>query len=163
MRVFPSLVTVAATIGVLAACSSTPVESAPFEEPNAEAVLETIGEGLSASAYLERAPESVRPTAEQKAQLRSIHTAFRDTNGDDWRAMRAIVRRAMEARRGGADVATVRGILMEAQPIRARLRPAFAQLRADVDAVLTDAQRRWLRENSRRMGPRLPTLPPNRG
>ena len=163
MRAFRFLLTSLVAASLVAGCADTPSESGPAPEVTAEAVLESVGEGLSASPYLERAPEAVRLTDEQRAELRAIHTAFREAHGADWRALQDIVRRAMEARRNGADRETVRGMLMESQPIRERLRPAFAQLRSDVHDVLTDAQRAWLRDNARRMGPRLPELPPRRG
>lgn len=163
MRVVSLLITAVATVGLLAACSSAPVESAPFEEPTAEAVLETLGEGLSASAFLDRAPDSVRLSSGQRQQLEVIHAAFRADNAADWRALEAIVGRAMEAQQRRADVAAVRGILMEALPVLLRLRPAFAALQEEVNAVLTDTQRAWLREHARQLGPRLPTLPLRRG
>ena len=149
----------AATL-VLAACDRSPVESAPAEEVSFEAVLETSGEGVSAGAFLERAPESLRLTAEQRTALRDINAAFRAANQADFEALRVIVREAVTARKGGASPADVRAILERSRPIRERLRPAFAALREAVNGVLTEAQRAWLRENARRLGPLLPQLPP---
>jgi hypothetical protein len=54
----------------------------------------------------------------------------------------------------------VRAILEASRPVRERLGVAFAELHRAVQAVLTDAQRAWLREHSRRLGAQLPPLPP---
>jgi hypothetical protein len=69
------------------------------------------------------------------------------------------VLKAVAARKDGASPADVRAILEETRAIRERLRPAFAALRDEVNGILTDAQRAWLRDNARRLGPQLPQLP----
>jgi Spy/CpxP family protein refolding chaperone len=144
---------------LFAACDRGPTESAPIDEPSFEAVLETAGEGEAAAMLLERAPESLRLTDAQKAAIRELNQAFRVANRADYEALRAITREAMQARRNGATPDEVRAILERSRPVRERLAAAFRELHAKIAAVLTDAQRAWLREHNRRLGPGLPQLP----
>ncbi len=158
---FRRVVALLAVPFVLAACDSQPTGTDATEETSFEAVLETAGEGASAAMFLAGAPENVRLTAEQRTRIREINEAFRVANQADVRALEAITRAAVQARRGGASPEAIRGILEEALPVRLRLASAFRALNRDIQAVLTEAQRNWLRDNARRMGPQLP-LPPRR-
>lgn len=143
----------------LGACDSQPTGVEANEEVTLEAVLESSGEGASAGMFLQRAPEAVRLTEEQRAAIRGINEAFRAANQADVRALEAITRAAIAARRGGASQDDVRKILEEGRPIRERLGQAFRDLQREIHAVLTEAQREWLKNNSRRLGPNLPALP----
>jgi Spy/CpxP family protein refolding chaperone len=147
---------------LFAACDSAPTENAAIDEPSFEMVLETAGEGEAAGMLLERAPEALRLTTEQKAAIRRINEEFRAAHRADVEALRAITREAMAARRAGATPEQVRAILETSRPVRERLGTAFRGLREAIAAVLTDAQRAWLRDNNRRLGPQLPQLPPRR-
>ncbi len=147
---------------LLAACDSAPTESASVDEPSFEMVLETAGEGEAAGMLLDRAPEALRLTAEQRAAIRALNEQFRTAHRADVEALRAITREAMAARRAGATPDEVRAILERSRPVRERLGTAFRELRVAIAAVLTDAQRAWLRDNNRRLGPQLPQLPPRR-
>ncbi len=144
---------------VLSACDRQPTESGANEEASFEAVLETAGEGASAAMFLERAPDAVRLTPEQRTAIRGINQAFRAANQADVRALEAVTRAALKARRSGASPEEIRAILEEARPVRERLRLAFQELHRDIQAVLTDAQRKWLGDNARRLGPQLPQRP----
>ena len=156
---FRRLVALLAVPFVFTACESQPTESVESEEASFEAVLETAGEGASAAMYLERAPEAVRLTAEQRRAIREINEAFRAAHQADVRALQEITRAAIAARRNGASPAEVRAILEEGRAIRERLVPAFQELHRQIRAVLTEAQLKWLKDNARRLGPQLPQLP----
>lgn len=145
---------------LFAACDRGPTESAPVEEPTFEAVLDVAGQGEAAGMLLERAPAALRLTAEQKAAIRQLNEQFRAAHRADVEALHAITREALQARRDGASPDAVRAILERSRPIRERLAIAFRDLHRAVHAVLTDAQRTWLREHNRRLGPGLPQLPP---
>lgn len=157
---FRRLVALLALPLALGACDSQPTESVASDEASFEAVLETAGEGASAAMFLERAPDAVRLTPEQKTAIRGINQAFRAANQSDLRALEAVTRAALKARRSGASPAEIHAILEEGRPIRERLRSAFQELHRDIQAVLTEAQRKWLRDNARRLGSQLPHLPP---
>ena len=128
--------------------------------PSFEAMLVAAGEGTSAVGFLERAPSGLQLTAEQRAAIRTINEQFRTANQADLDALMTITREAITAHRGGASHDALRTILEKSRPIRERLMPAFMQLAQSVNAVLTDAQRAWLRDNALRLGPQLPALPP---
>lgn len=151
---------IAATL--LAACDRGPTQVATQDEPSFEAVLETAGQGVAAAGFLDRAPTGLQLTAEQRAAIRRINEQFVQANKADLDALAAITREAMTARRTGASPEAVRAILERSRPIRERLAPAFAALTRALNAVLTDAQRAWLADNARRLGPQLPPLPPRR-
>ncbi len=144
---------------VLSACDRQPTGIEASESETFEAVLESSGEGASAGMFLQRAPEAVRLSAEQRRAIREINEAFRAANQADFRALEAITRSAIAARRAGATPAELRAILEDARPIRERLGPAFQELRREIHAVLTEAQREWLKNNARRFGPQLPSPP----
>ena len=147
-----------ATAILFAACGGATTETTS-DEATFEAVLETADQGGSAAGYLDRAPRGLQLTAEQKAAIRTINEEFRTANKADLDALTAITREAMDARRSGASRAEVVAILERSRPIRERLAPAFAALRAAISAVLTAEQRAWLANHARRLGPNLPPLP----
>jgi len=147
---------------VVTACDQGPMESALSEEPSFELVLDAVGEGESAGMLLDRAPEALRLTPEQRDAIRALNARFQREHRADMQALRATTRRAMQARRDGKSPEEVRAMLEESLPVRARLAVAFARLNRAVYAVLTEAQRAWLRENNRRFGAQLPPLPPRR-
>lgn len=150
---------VAATL-LFAACDRGPTESRPSVMPSLEAMLVTAGEGASAVGFLDRAPSGLQLTAAQRAAIRTINEQFRTANQADLDALMVITRDALTAQRAGGSHDALRTILEKSRPIRERLMPAFMQLAQSLNAVLTDAQRAWLRENAQRLGPQLPTLPP---
>ncbi len=159
---FRKLLPALAVTLMLAACDNAPTESASASEPTLEAVLETAGAGASAANFLHRAPEELRLTAQQQDAIRRINTEFRRANQADLEALTAITREAIAARRAGATPDEVRAILERSRATRERMAPAFVALARSLNAVLTDAQRAWLADNARRLGPKLPPLGPRR-
>jgi Spy/CpxP family protein refolding chaperone len=145
---------------LFAACDRGPTESAVVEEPSFETVLDASGHGEAGGLLLGRAPEALRLTDEQKAAIRRLNEQFTQTNRADFRTLHELTREAMQARRDGASPDAVRAILERGRPVRERLATAMRDLERAVAAVLTDAQRAWLRDNHRRLGAGLPALPP---
>jgi Spy/CpxP family protein refolding chaperone len=86
-------------------------------------------------------PAGPRLTDAQKAQVRSLLTAFRQANQADLTTVRQAFEQARQARQGGATADRLQAILAGAQPARARLAAAHQKLAADVKALLTPAQR----------------------
>jgi len=159
---FRRLLPVAAVALVLAACDNAPTENASALEPTLEAVLETSGVGTSAANFLQRAPAELQLSAEQREAIRRINMEFARANKADLDALTAITREAITARRNGATPEAIRAILERSRSTRERLAPAFAGLARSLNAVLTDAQRAWLADNARRLGPQLPPIGPSR-
>ncbi len=80
-------------------------------------------------------------TDEQKAQIKALVTAFRTANQSDLDAVRAAMRQAREARKNGASKDQIRSILEGVKLNLERLRPARAELRTQIQAVLTPEQK----------------------
>ena len=80
-------------------------------------------------------------TDAQKAQVKSLTTTFRQANQADLTTVRQAFEQARQARQGGATGDQVQAILAGAQPARARLAAAHQKLAADVQALLTPAQK----------------------
>ena len=159
---FRKLLPVFAVALVLAACDNAPTENASVLDPTLEAVLEASGVGASAANFLQRAPAGLQLTAEQRDAINRINTEFMRANKADLDVLTAITREAITAGRNGATPEAIRAILEPSRPTRERLAPAFAALARSLNAVLTDAQRAWLADNARRLGPQLPPLGPRR-
>lgn len=151
-----------AAVLVVSACDRTPTENASLAEPSFEVVLESAGEGASAAMMLDRAPAELRLTPEQREAIRALNATFQREHRADFEALRAATRLAMQARRDGKSPEEVRALLEATRPVRERLGAAFAGLHRAIQAVLTEPQRAWLRENHRRLGAQLPSLPPRR-
>lgn len=156
------LLSVAAAALLTVACSDGPTERPAVDPVSFEAVLVASGQGSAAAAYLDRAPRELQLSAQQREAIRDINARFRAEHQADLDALTAIVREAVAAHRAGATPDALRAILEDSREIRERLAPAFLQLARALNAVLTDAQRAWLVENARRVGPPLPELPPRR-
>lgn len=142
----------------IAACEQGPTENAAVAEPTFEAVLEANGNGDIAAGFLDKAPEALRLTDAQKAQIKALNEAFREKNKADFEALRAITKEAMTAKKAGKTQEEVRAILEKGKPIRDRLAAAMTALRTAINAVLTEAQKAWLWENAPKHGPRLPSM-----
>lgn len=136
---------------------------AMFGEP-AAALDGTLGDAPTrggapfdgASASERRLPPALRLTDEQRAEIQALRTAFRAAHQADLQALRAIFEEARAARQDGATREEVQAILATGRPIADRIREAVRQLHEDIQAVLTEAQRAWLRRNR----PDIPPMPP---
>ena len=89
-------------------------------------------------------PDSLRLTAEQKAQIHALHEAFKAANRTDMEALHAIEAEARAARQAGKTREEVRAILAKGAPILDRLHLAFWRLQVAILAVYTPAQRAWI-------------------
>jgi Spy/CpxP family protein refolding chaperone len=95
-------------------------------------------------ARLNSLPDSIKLTADQQTRIRELITAFVTATRVDMEALAAIHQEARAARTAGKTEAEIRAILARGDAIRARLHAAEAKLHADVQAVLTPAQKAWL-------------------
>ncbi len=80
-------------------------------------------------------------TDEQKQQIRALQEAFMDQVREAMVRIRQIVQEAHEAAQAGASREEIQAILHQAEGIKQEIRRAERQLQADIDAVLTEAQR----------------------
>ncbi len=80
-------------------------------------------------------------TAEQAARIRALQEAHATAVRADLEALARVAAELLPARQAGRPEAELRAILERAAPLRDRLAAAERRLRAEVDAVLTPAQR----------------------
>jgi Spy/CpxP family protein refolding chaperone len=108
----------------------------------------TLNGAYDAGLYRERLinalPDSIKLTDEQKESIRALVNAFEASTKADREALAAILREARQAIRDHKSREEIREILSKADPYRDRLHAAERKLVADIDAVLTPAQRAWI-------------------
>lgn len=143
-----------AAVLTITACSSEPT-SPPVDIDNGMAGSElTLAGGYEANIYQDRLanalPDNIKLSDEQRAQIRSLVTAFQEATRADREALAEILRDAREAVRAGKSRDEIQSILKTAAPIRDRLIAAERKLKADIDAVLTPEQREWIASHSPR-------------
>ena len=95
-------------------------------------------------ARLNSLPDSIKLTAAQHAHIRALVTAFVQSTRADMEALNAIHQEARAAKAAGKTEAEIRAIFARGDAIRARLHAAEAKLHADIEAILTPAQKAWL-------------------
>jgi Spy/CpxP family protein refolding chaperone len=95
-------------------------------------------------ARLNSLPDSIKLSAAQQAQIRGLVNAFVQSTRADMEALNAIHQEARAAKAAGKSEAEIRAIFARGDAIRARLHDAEARLRAQIEAVLTPAQKAWL-------------------
>ena len=93
---------------------------------------------------LQRLPENLKLTAEQRSRIDALLVAFKQATQVDAQALAAIAEQAKAAHAAGKTREEIRRILAQGDEIRRRLHDAEARLRAAIDAVLTPEQRAWL-------------------
>ena len=136
----------------LAACtedSMGPAEDASLllEEASVLAFgsMDMADPGSRFVARLHSLPDSLKLTAAQQQQIRDLVAAFVAATKADMDALRAIHEEARAAKAAGKTDAEIRAIFAKGDAIRARLHAAEAKLHTDLLAVLTQAQRDWLK------------------
>jgi len=141
----------------LVACSSdttSPTASDQVDEfaTGAFGTAFTAAGGYDADLYQARLfnalPDSIKLTDEQRARIAALIEAFKQATAADRDALNAILRQAMEAVRANKTRAEVIAILDRGLAIRGRLAAAEANLKTQIDAVLTAEQRAWLASHS---------------
>ncbi|MGQ0647281.1 MAG: Spy/CpxP family protein refolding chaperone [Gemmatimonadaceae bacterium] len=143
---------VAAGFSLLAACSNeslAPADLALGAEDGIDLVQDF---DITSASVVDRAgigaselPDSLKLTAEQKAQIDALHEAFRASVKADLDAVKAIEAEARAARKADKPRAEVEAILAKAKPIMERIRAAFAKLQADIWKLYTPAQQNWIK------------------
>jgi Spy/CpxP family protein refolding chaperone len=114
------------------------IDLMPDFEISAASVMD--GGGVGASML----PDSLRLTADQKAQIQALHEAFKAANQAQMDALRAIEVEARAARQAGKTREDVRAIMAKAAPILDHLHLAFARLQVAILAIYTPSQRQWV-------------------
>jgi len=100
------------------------------------------------TAGLERLPEGLKLTAEQRSAIAALRAAFMESQRDRLQALRATLERARLAREAGDSKEEIRAIRMEAITIARSMRGSVQVLHANIRNILTPEQRAWLRANA---------------
>ncbi|MBI2795563.1 MAG: hypothetical protein HYX65_02530 [Gemmatimonadetes bacterium] len=146
------------TLAIVAACDSERATSSTADARLAEDLMLGVGTSTSAQQLrgggppdinhlLRNAPDSIKPTADQVAAIAALQAAFETASAADLTLLRQLHDSAMALRGAGASRDDVRAVLATGDAARTRLRAAQDALRDAIDAVLTDAQKAWLKAN----------------
>ncbi|MCC6316433.1 MAG: Spy/CpxP family protein refolding chaperone [Gemmatimonadaceae bacterium] len=140
----------AAVLVAAAACSTEPTSPPPTRQ-DSEGIDLVQDLGTSTAAVTDRGgiggselPDSLKLTADQKAQIAALHEAYKAATKADVQLLMQIEAEARAAREAGKSREEVRKILARAAEPLARVRAAFVKLQADIWAVYTPAQRAWI-------------------
>ena len=147
------IVLVSLVAAAVVACSSdttAPTNTdliADFETASYGTVF-TVAGGYDEDLYQLRLgnglPDELKLTPEQEEKIGALVKAFKEANKADQDALRAIIREARQAKEDGKSDAEIKAILDKGTPIAAKLAAAAANLKTDIDAILTAEQRAWL-------------------
>ncbi len=110
--------------------------------PDFEVIAASVVDGGGVGGSM--LPDALQLSADQKAQLQALHTAFAVAMQVDMEAVRGVEAEARAARQAGKRREDVRAIFARAAPTLDRLHVAFAKLQASTLAVYTAAQRAWV-------------------
>lgn len=147
---------IAIAAAALAACSNettAPASNAGTDEVTSFSIGATGTALTSVGAYdadlyqlrlTNGLPDDLKLTADQQARIKALIDAFQTATKADREALSAIIKQAEQARKANKSKAEVQAILDQGIPIRGRLSLAELDLKAHIDAVLTQAQRDWL-------------------
>lgn len=138
-------------VAALAACGNDPTSPTPMQgtdDSTLTADAAFFGGGFGAGGMLRRLPANLALTDAQKTQIQGYARSFWEASKADREALVAILKQARDARRSGATRERIQAILQQAAPIRQRLQAARAQLRSQIDGVLTADQKAWLAANA---------------
>jgi len=160
MRRLPILIFALATLGALTACNRD--AAAPNNELDLVASFALNGgfaygvagglpgRGLPELHRLDALPDTLKLTAAQESAINALLEAFQTRYQTQLDALNAIHEQAHTARANGATRDEVHAILVAGDSIRDQLMAPLAQLRDDINAVLTDAQKTWLQDRQYR-------------
>lgn len=148
-----SIIAILLSAAALAACGKDTPDPASLS-PTEATVLPDVGGrpgfgprfgGLFA---LRRLPDDLALTSDQKTQIRALLDSWHEANQADLQKVRATMEQVRSARRQGGAAADAKSLFQDLKPIRERLRTAGAELKTQVDGVLSDQQKSWLAENT---------------
>lgn len=157
MRSIHTLASIA-TLGLFVACNSSDT-TRPLIDDGAPVSLDGSPLGLAAAAggatgataMLPPLPPELKLSDAQRAQISQLISDFQDATKADMTALVAIQRQAEAARKAGKSEAEVKAILAQGAMIKGRLEAAQVKLRTAIEAVLTPAQRDWIRSHAPRV------------
>jgi Spy/CpxP family protein refolding chaperone len=109
--------------------------------------LTSIG-GYDADLYQLRLfhglPDALKLTSDQEAKIKALVDAYKQSTKADRDALDAILRQARDAKKAKKSKAEIQAILDQGIPIRTRLAAAEANLKTEIDKILTAEQLAWL-------------------
>ena len=106
------------------------------------------GAGLPELRRLLRLPDASKLTAEQEATITELLEDYQKAHEKDLKELTKLLEDARKAIEAGKPRTEVAAILREARAVHQRIREATAQLKADIDAVLSAEQKAWLASGS---------------
>jgi len=139
---------------VIAACSTEVTSPADSADEVTDFSIGAFGSALtSAGGYdadlyqlrlFHGLPDALELTSDQKAKIKALVDAYKQSTKADRDALDAILHQARDAKKAKKSKAEIEAILDLGIPIRTRLAAAEAKLKTDIDNVLTAEQRAWL-------------------
>lgn len=155
-------------VALVAACSSDTVTSADATVTDdltlaaniasASGAIMTTGDAQSLLRLIGALPDGSKLTHEQQAKVNALLDAHSAATQADRSAVSAGEKAARDAAQAGKGKGDIQKILDATDVIRKRIAAAEVTLVANITALLTEAQRRWVREHTPAKCVSVPTL-----
>ncbi|MDB4906622.1 MAG: hypothetical protein JWO05_1406 [Gemmatimonadetes bacterium] len=155
-------------VALVAACSSDTVTSADASAADdltlaanvasASGAIITTGDAQSLLRLVAALPDGVKLTREQQAKVNALLDAHAAATQADRAAVSAGEKAARDAAQAGKGKGDIQRILDATDVIRKRIAGAEVTLVANITSLLTEAQRKWVREHSPAKCVAVPTL-----
>ncbi len=149
MRRFALMALAALALGACSNDSTAPRQLDLSLEAGAFGTAMTINGGYEAGLFQERLinglPDEIKLSDQQKHAIRSLVQAFEAATRTDREALGAILKEARHAGAAGKSRAEIQEILKTGAAYREKLGAAERKLVGDIEAVLTEEQRTWIR------------------
>ncbi len=138
--------------GLVAECGAEPTSPTPQGGVRASTLPAGADSALFAHAgyarWLARLPANLALTAAQKQAIQGYVASFQTATQSDRQALRTLFQQARQARQSGTGQEQFQQLRQQSAPVRERLRAAGAQLRQQIETVLTADQKAWLAANT---------------
>ncbi len=149
MRRIALMALAAMSLGACSNDSTAPSQLDLSLEAGAFGTAITMNGGYDAGLFQERLinalPDEIKLSDDQRASIRSLVQAFEASTKEDRQALGAILKKAREAGAAGKSRTEIEEILRTGAAYRERLGAAERKLVRDIEAVLTEEQRAWIR------------------
>ncbi len=149
MRRIALMALAALALGACSNDSTAPNQLDVSFEAGAFGTAMTMNGGYDAGLFQERLinglPDEIKLSDEQKNAIRSLVQAFEAATREDREALGAILKEARHAGAAGKSRAEIQEILKTGAAYREKLGAAERKLVGDIEAVLTEEQRTWIR------------------
>ncbi len=104
--------------------------------------------GAPMVGLLRRLPANLALTDQQKQSIKGYVQTFAQTTKADRQALAALMKQARQARQSGQTADQVKAILQQGAPNRQHVQAAAAELKQQIQGVLTSDQKAWLAANA---------------